>query len=265
VMWHAAATSLAEHYSLVIPDLPGYGDSKGPPPDSAHFNYSKRAMAAELLEVMSTFGHRRFSVAGHDRGGRVAYRMALDHPNRVQRLAVLNIIPTLDVWGQIKDTDAARRYFTWLLLAQPAPVPERLVGANIEFVLNAVFNEWAGKRAALDPAAVSEYIRHFSKPSVLAAACEDYRAGATVDLELDRADRLAGRRIGCPVLVLWGQRDFAADSSPRTVWQRWADDVHDVAIDCGHFMAEEEPRACFAALHDFFEIRSARSESAKAR
>lgn len=254
VMWHNVAPELAKTFSLVIPNLRGYGESKGPAPDPAHVNYSKRVMAEDMIELMASLGHKRFSIAGHDRGGRVAYRLALDAPQHVERLALLNIIPTLEVWEQIKGPDAARQYFNWLLLAQPAPIPERIVGANIEFMLKHIFDEWAGESNVLDPAAVANYIRHFSKASVLQAACEDYRAGASVDLEHDRADRNAGRRIKCPTLILWGQRDLiAANGSPLTVWQHWAEDVREQALDCGHFLAEETPVACATALRDFFD------------
>jgi haloacetate dehalogenase len=250
IMWRLVAPELSGNFSLVMPDLPGYGDSQGPPPEPTHVAYSKRAVAAELIDLMAALGHDRFSLAGHDRGGRVAYRLALDHPERVTRLAVLNIVPTIDVWEQIKGPEAALKYFNWLLLAQPTPVPERLVGSNLEFVLHRVFAEWAGGPDALEPAAVKEYVRHFSKPSVLAAACEDYRAGATIDLDHDRADREVGRRIGCATLVLWGQRDFS--ESPLATWRRWADDLREVALDCGHFLAEEKPAACASALREFF-------------
>ena len=158
-----------------------------------------------MIELMTALGHPRFSIAGHDRGGRVAYRLALDHPDRVVRLAVLDILPTFEVWQRM-NKDAAMRSYHWLFLAQPAPLPERLIGLDPDFYLLHLLNRWAGSPDALDPAAVAEYARHFRKPSVIEATCEDYRAGASVDLEHDRADRAAGRRLSCPLLVLWGRQ-----------------------------------------------------------
>src|SRR5262245_43544599 len=180
-MWHAVAPVLRAHFSLVIPDLRGYGESQGPPPDSQHVNYSKRAMAKDIVELMSALGHDRFAVAGHDRGGRVAYRLALDHPERVVALAVLDIVPTLVVWERM-DYRSAQVSFHWPFLAQPAPLPERLIGHDPEFFLRLLLNRWAGRPDALDSGAVAEYVRHFKKPLVIEATCEDYRAGATVDL-----------------------------------------------------------------------------------
>jgi haloacetate dehalogenase len=252
VMWHRVAPSLAARFSMVIPDLRGYGDSLGPPPDPGHRHYSKRVMAADMIAVMAALGHERFFVAGHDRGGRVAYRLALDHPERIARLAVLDILPTFDVWERM-NTEAALRSYHWLFLAQPAPLPERLIGHDPDFYLRHLLDRWAGRPEALDSAAIAEYSRHFRKPSVIEAMCEDYRAGATTDRDDDRADRLSGRRLACPTLVLWGTRYLAGQAaSPLDIWRPWAEDVRDVALDCGHFLAEEQPDACAAALTTFF-------------
>jgi haloacetate dehalogenase len=252
VMWHAVAPVLRAHFSLVIPDLRGCGDSQGPRPDSQHVNYSKRTMAQDMVELMFALGHERFALAGHDRGGRVAYRLALDHPDRVLALAVLDIVPTVVVW-ELMDYRSALGSFHWLFLAQPGPLPERLIGHDPEFFLRQLLNRWAGRPDALDPAAVAEYVRHFKKPSVIQATCEDYRAGATVDLDHDRADRDRGRKIRCPTLFLWSRRYLAAKaSSPVEVWRAWTDDVRDVALDCGHFVAEERADECAAALLNFF-------------
>lgn len=251
-MWHKVAPVLAEHFSLVLPDLRGYGDSQGPPPDPEHRHYSKRVMAQDMVALMSALGHERFLLAGHDRGGRVAYRLALDHPERVSRLAAVDIIPTLDVWDGMGMAAALSTYH-WLFLAQPAPLPERLIGNDPDYYLHHLLARWAGNRDALDPKAVAEYERCFRKPSVIEACCEDYRAGAGIDLALDRADRDSGRRISCPTLVLWGRRYLtdAKTSSPLEVWRTWADDVREVALDCGHFLAEEAPDECVTALHQF--------------
>ena len=252
VMWHAVAPVLRAHFSLVIPDLRGYGDSQGPRPDPEHVNYSKRAMAGDMVELMSTLGYERFALAGHDRGGRVAYRLALDRPDRVIALAVLDIIPTVGMWERM-DHRSALRSFHWLFLAQPAPLPEHLIGQDAEFFLRQLVDRWAGRPDALDSEAVAQYVRHFKKGSVIEATCEDYRAGATVDLDHDRADRDRNRKIRCPTLVLWGRRYLAAKAaSPLEVWQSWADDVREVALDCGHFVAEERADECAAALLNFF-------------
>jgi haloacetate dehalogenase len=252
VVWHAVAPRLREHFSLVIPDLRGYGDSKGPPPDPQHMNYSKRAMAQDMVELMSALGHERFMLAGHDRGGRVGYRLALDHPERLSHFAAIDIIPTLAA-AERMNKDTAMSTYHWLFLAQPAPMPERLIGHDPEFYLRHLLDRWAGNREALDANAVAEYIRHFQKPSVIEATCEDYRAGMSVDLEHDRADRDAGRKIHCPTLILWGRRYLAAKAqSPLEVWRNWAADVFEIALDCGHFVMEEQPKACADALYEFF-------------
>ncbi len=251
-MWHAVAPLLADRFALVMADLPGYGDSIGPAPDAAHVNYSKRTTAMSMVRLMESLGHRRFMLAGHDRGARVAYRLALDHPDRVSRFAALDIVPTLEVWEQMDWKEALATYH-WPFLAVPAPLPETLIGGNPDFYLHHLLARWAGRREALAPEAVAAYERAFRKSSVIAATCADYRAGAGIDIEHDRADREAGRRIACPVLVVWG-RNYLGDKvgSPLATWRRWAEDVSEVPLDCGHFLAEEEPEACAAALRDFF-------------
>ena len=249
VAWHAVAPLLERHFSLVIPDLRGYGDSTGPSPDPEHLNYCKRTMAGDMVSVMTGLGHEGFFLAGHDRGARVAYRLALDHPERVLRLASLDTVPTLDVW-EAMDWRAALDAFHWPFLAQPAPIPERLIGNDPDFFLTHLLERWAGRPNALAEAAVAHYAEHFRNPSVLAAMAEDYRAGATLDLRHDREDRAAGRRIACPVFVPWGSR--YTSESPLETWRKWADDVSELRLDCGHFIAEEEPVACAEALRAFF-------------
>lgn len=252
VMWHRVAPRLSQAFTLVMPDLRGYGRSKGPKADPEHRGYSKRAMAEDMVRVMTALGFERFAVTGHDRGGRVGYRLCLDHPERVDSFAALDIIPTLDVWEQM-DADAALSMFHWSFLAAPAPVPERLIGGAPEFFVEQLLTRWSGNRLALDPKAVNAYLTQFRRPEVIAATCEDYRAGATVDRELDRIDREAGRKIACPVLVIWS-RGYQASAKipPVEVWRRWADDLTQVALDCGHFVAEEAPEACAEALWQFF-------------
>ena len=252
VIWHRVAPRLAQAFTLVMPDLRGYGRSTGPAPDAAHANYSKRAMALDMVQVMAALGHERFALAGHDRGARVGYRLCLDHPDRVTRFAALDIVPTIEVW---EDMDAERAISTyhWPFLAVPAPVPERLIGAAPEFYVKHLLDRWAGRRNALDPDAVAAYVAQFRLPSVLTATCEDYRAGATIDRVHDADDRAAGRRIACPMLVVWGRGYSASrEASPIVVWRRWVDDVREVPLDCGHFIAEEAPDECAAALLSFF-------------
>ena len=251
-IWHRVAPRLAERFTLVMPDLPGYGASTGPIPDLENLHYSKRAMAGVMVALMDHLGHERFCVAGHDRGGRVGYRLTLDHPDRVERYAALDIVPTLEVW-EAMDWRSALAGYHWPFLAQTAPVPERMIGADPDFYITHLLERWAGGQDALEAEAVSEYVGQFHKPEVVAATCADYRAGATVDMEHDLADRAAGRMIGCPVLVVWG-RDYsvAGDASPIEIWRRWADDVSEAPLDCGHFVAEEQPEACAEALGRFF-------------
>lgn len=244
--WRAVAARLRERFFLVLADLRGYGDSHGPRPDPRHRGYCKRAMAGDMVEAMAALGHRRFFAAGHDRGARVAHRLALDYPGSVLRLALLDILPTLAVW-EAMDWRSALSTYHWLFLAQPAPTPERLVGHDPDFYLLHLLDRWAGNRALLEAEAVEAYQRCFRKPSVIEAACEDYRAAATIDLEHDRADR--GRKITMPVLALWGAQgvvgrmfDCLAD------WQAVAEDVRGRALDCGHFLPEERPRETLAEV-----------------
>jgi haloacetate dehalogenase len=250
VMWHEVAPRLARKFTVVAPDLRGYGDSDRPEPDADHTAYAKRAMARDQVEVMTALGFSRFAVVGHDRGGRVAYRLALDHPDRVTRLAVLDIVPTADTWLAM-DHARARGSFHWLLLCQPADLPERLIGADPEYFLRHLLGRWSGGANRLSPAAVAEYVRCFRDPAVIRATCEDYRAGATVDLALDMADR-GTKRIACPVLVLWGERGGGGlGVDALAIWREWAADVRGHAVPGGHFLAEEAPEETYASLREF--------------
>ncbi|MGB8841169.1 MAG: alpha/beta hydrolase [Aliidongia sp.] len=246
--WHAIAAPLAARFTLIIPDLPGYGASRGPAPETA--NYTKRRTAETLRDLVRLLGHDRIFLAGHDRGGRVGFRLALDHPELVRAFAPLDIVPTLDAW-EAMDWRGAMKSYHWLFLAQPAPLAERLIGLDPDFYLEHLLTRWAGDRGALAPAAVAEYLRCFRDPGVIAATCADYRAAASLDLEQDGADRASGKRIRCPVRVIWGRRYFPA-GSPLPAWRRWAADADEVAFDCGHFIAEEAPAACAEALIGFF-------------
>ncbi len=250
--WHAVAPALSKTFRLVIPDLPGYGASEGPAPDAENLAYSKRNTARTMVALMAALGHERFLLAGHDRGGRVAYRLALDHPERVDRLALLDIVPTLAVWQEM-DWQVALGAFHWLYLAQPAPLPEKMIGRDPDLFIDHLLDRWAQHRDALDPDAVEDYRRAFRRPSVIAATCADYRAGATTDVEHDRDDRSTGKRITCPTQVLWG-RGYSSTkaASPIEVWRDWADDLTGQPLDCGHFLAEEQAEACAEAMGSFF-------------
>ena len=248
--WHKVAPLLADRFTLVIPDLRGYGRSRGPRPDPGHEGYAKRAMAADMLGLMRGLGWDRFLVAGHDRGARVGYRLALDAPEAVAGLAPIDIVPTVEMWDRMGMAGALRSYH-WAFLAQPAPMPETLIGADPGFYLHHLLRRWAGDYHALTPEALADYERSFAQPSTIEACCEDYRAGSGIDVEHDRADREAGRRIACPVLAIWAIR-YLSSQSPLATWQRWADQVQECAIDCGHFVAEEQPEACAQALVRFF-------------
>jgi len=255
-IWHRVAPALARRFSLVIPDLPGYGASRGPAPDPGNVNYSKRHTAETMVRLMSALGHEKFLLAGHDRGGRVGYRLALDHPERVIAFAPLDIVPTLFAWEGM-DWKRALNEYHWLFLAQPAPLAEHMIGKDPDFYINHLLSRWAGKRDALAPEAVDEYLRAFRQPSVISATCADYRAGASLDAEHDKADRDAGKRICCPVMVIWGRGYLAKkSSSPLAAWKLWAEEASETVLECGHFVAEEEPEACAEALLRFFDGRA---------
>jgi len=254
VMYHRVAPALGRRFTLVIPDLPGYGWSDMAEADAAHAPYTKRAMAAVMIEVMEALGFVRFRLAGHDRGGRVAYRLALDHPGRVEKLALLDILPTYDYWQRMDHAYGLKMYH-WLFLAQPAPLPERLIAADPAYYVEHTLASWtkAHSLAAFDPRALAHYRAALSDPGRIHVVCEDYRAGAHTDLDHDAADRAAGARIACPVLLLWGAGGLApTGDAPLDVWRRWASDVRGVPIDSGHFLAEENPDATTSALANFF-------------
>lgn len=253
-MWHRIAPTLAERFTVVAPDLRGYGDSHKPPQTEGAANYAKRVMAAELVALMARLSHPRFAVCGHDRGGRVAYRMALDSPACVERLALLDIVPTKTVFDRIT-APVASAYFHWFMLAQPMPLPETLLGGgNAAFWLNHVFGAWSGNVQAFAPAARAEYARGFCTPEGIHASCADYRAGAGIDRTHDADDLQAGRTIACPVLLLWGERGVVGQAygDPLEVWRPYARDVRGHGVPGGHFLPEEAPSETQAALLDFF-------------
>ncbi len=249
VTWRKIAPDLARDYTVVAPDLRGYGDSSKPEGGPSHVNYAKRAMAADQVALMARLGFARFSVVGHDRGGRVAHRMALDHAGAVARLAVLDIAPTLTMYERT-DMEFARRYFWWFLLIQDYPLPERLIGADPEFFLNEHIAAQNKVPGATEPAAMAEYLRCYRDPATLHAICEDYRAAATIDLRHDRED--ARQTVTAPLLALWGARGVVgALYDVLDTWREKARDVNGRAIDCGHNLQEEAPAATLAALQPF--------------
>lgn len=249
VMWHKVAPALAERFTVVLTDLRGYGDSGKPASDEKHAVYAKRAMAADQVEVMAALGFDRFAVVGHDRGGRVAHRLALDHPERVSMLAVLDIAPTLAMYDRT-DMAFATAYYHWFFLIQPADLPERMIGADPVYYLERKIGAWSGVTGCFTPEALAEYKRCFSDPETIHATCEDYRAAATIDLDHDRADR--ANKIACPLLVLWGERGVIERCfDPLALWRERAVDVRGRALPCGHYLAEEAPEETLAALLEF--------------
>jgi haloacetate dehalogenase len=255
LMWRTVAPQLARDFTVICPDLPGYGRSGCPPSAASHAPYAKRAMARDLVEVMEQLGFTRFGLAGHDRGGRVAYRLALDHAERVRHLAVLDIVPTLDAWDHA-DARFAGGYWPWSLLAQPEPLPERLLAGAADAVVDDALGGWGSAPETFDPAVRAAYIAALSDPGHVHAICEEYRAAAGLDREHDAADRRAGRRIACPVLALWSADGplgtwYAGAGGPLGVWRRWADDVRGEAIPAGHFFPEERPDQTAERLRQF--------------
>ena len=254
--WHKVAPRLAQHFTVVVPDLRGYGDSSKPPTTPDHEPYSKRAMARDQVEVMLQLGFERFKVAGHDRGGRVAYRMALDYTEKVLKLAVLDILPTYEHF-QRTGKDFALGYWHWFFLAQPFDLPERMIGANPDnyyyhFQRPGV-ESTQPRPAFFSDEALADYLRSVHNPATIHAMCEDYRAAATYDFKLDEADR-GHKRIECPVLALWGGKGLVGQLyDVLAVWRDWADRVEGHAIEnSGHYIEEEAPEETYAAFHKFF-------------
>lgn len=251
-LWHKVAPRLARRFTVVAADLRGYGQSGKPATDERHAPYSKREMAKDLVAAMAALGHPRFRLAGHDRGGRVAHRLAVDHPQAVERLAVLDISPTLAMYERT-DMAFARAYWHWFFLIQPAPFPETLIGADPGFYLRKKMGSGSAGLAPFDPAAWAEYERRFT-PEVIHASCEDYRAAASIDLEHDRADREAGRRIACPVHALWGEHGVVHRCfTPLADWGAASEaPVTGRALPAGHYLPEEVPGLVADEFESFF-------------
>jgi len=256
LMWRRVAPLLARHFTVVCADLRGYGRSGCPVSTPDHAPYAKRAMAQDMVTVMEQLGFPRFSVAGHDRGGRVAYRMALDHPDRVDVLAVLDVLPTETVWERA-DARFALGFWPWSLLAQPEPLPERILAAATEAIVDDALGRWGSPSAVFPPEVRAAYVHALRDPAHAHAICEEYRAAATIDREHDRADRAGGRRIVCPLLAVWSAKGaldtwYVGESGPVALWRAWSDDVQGYPLDAGHFFPEEAPEQTAEALNHFF-------------
>jgi len=248
VIWHKIVARLAERFTVVATDLRGYGDSDCPPTDADHAPYSKRAMAADQVGVMAALGFERFRVVGHDRGGRVAHRLARDHGERVEKLAVLDIAPTATMYGAT-DMTFATAYYHWFFLIQPHDFPERLIGADPEYYLTKKCLNWGRTQGAITEAAFAEYLRCFRRPEVIHASCEDYRAAAGIDLVHDGQDTA---KLAMPVLALWGRDGFVGGNyDVVATWEAVANDVTGVEVPGGHYVAEEAPEETLAALLAF--------------
>lgn len=247
VMWHAVAPELTRTHTVVAADLRGYGASERPPD-----GYDKRTMAADQVALMASLGYERFAVVGHDRGARVTHRMCLDRPDAVERAAVLDIVPTRHVFAHA-DRELGLAYYHWFFLTQPRGLPERLIGADPDYWIRYHLEAWSRRHDAFDAAAVEAYVAAFDAEGIR-ASCDDYRAGATVDLDHDEAS--FGTRITCPLLVMWGEGGFVGRHyDVPAVWAGYATDVRTAAVDCGHFLPEERPAETLAALRDFLAVR----------
>jgi haloacetate dehalogenase len=252
-IWHRVAPALARRHTIVAADLRGYGDSSKPPGETDHGNYAKRVMAQDQLALMRSFGFDGFDVLAHDRGARVAHRLAQDHPAAVRRLALLDIAPTLAMYEQTTDA-FARAYWHWFFLIQPAPLPERLIEADPAAYVRTVMGRRSAGLAPFDPFALAEYERCIALPGAAHGLCEDYRAAAGIDLELDRADREAGRLLKQPLMVLWGEQGVINRCfQPLVEWRRVARDVTGEALPCGHYIAEEAPEELLVRILPFLD------------
>ncbi len=250
--WHKVAPALVEAgFRVILPDLRGYGDSDKPPSDTTHAAYSKRAMALDIAELMTTLGHHQFGVAGHDRGARVSHRLARDYGDRVTAVSFLDIAPTEYMYAQT-EISFATAYYHWFFLIQPAPFPETLIGHDPDYYLSSKLKAWSkGIPAAFDPDAIAQYMRCFRDPACIHATCEDYRAAATIDLDHDRND--AGTKLPMPVQVLWGEKGVVGKLyDVPNVWSHYAKTIEATALPCGHFLPEEAPADTADLLKNFF-------------
>ena len=248
-MWHKVAPALAEHFTCIVPDLRGYGDSSKPRSDKEHYVYSKRANGNDQVKVMQALGFEKFMVAGHDRGGRVTHRMCLDHPDRIERASILDIMPTPVVFGTINQR-VATAYYHWFFLIQPAPYPETLIGNDPEYYLRHTLTSLSAP-GTFPEEIFREYLRTFRLPETIHATCEDYRAGASIDLKHHKDDN--GRKIACPLQILWGEKGLVGRAyETMKVWADYADNAVGKEMPSGHFIPEEAPKETVAALLEFF-------------
>ncbi len=250
VCWHLVAPVLAKRYTVVCADLRGCGDSSKPKGDPEHVTYSKRAMAQDQVEVMQQLGFDKFAVVGHDRGARVAHRMALDHADKISKLALLDIIPTSTAFANV-NKDIATNAFNWFFSVQPDELPERLIGAEAAFYLNWCLQHWCDNKEALTDEAVKEYLRCFDSATIQ-ATCEEFRASATIDLAHDEADKEC--KISCPTLLLWSSTSMWAKFDILKIWKEKADNITGSAFDCGHFLPEESPELTVSELINFLSL-----------
>lgn len=249
IMWHKVVEKLSKEYYIICPDLRGYGDSSKPKGDEKHLIYSKKSMAKDMITLMQKLGFDKFFVAGHDRGARVTHRMCLDYPNNILKACVMDITPT---YHMFKNTNQAfaTGYYHWFFLIQPDFLPETMIGSNPRYYLEEKLKRWSAKGSVFDKEAVDEYVRCFDKDSIH-ATCEDYRAGASIDMSDDEKDR--NRKISTPLLVLWGEKGFVNRTyDVLNVWKEYALDVSGEALDCGHFVPEEKPKEVSQKLKEFF-------------
>jgi len=249
-MWHKIAPLLAKDFMVIISDLRGYGDSSKPKGATDHSNYSKREMAIDMVEIMTQLGHEEFYLVGHDRGARVAHRLTLDYPQKVKKIALLDIIPTYELYHNT-DKEFATAYYHWFFLIQPHPLPETLISANPGYFLRQCLQSWSQDFSVFTPEALAEYSRCFSNPETIHATCEDYRASASIDLIDDELD--LDKKITCPVLVLWGSKGIVGRKyNVLESWKKRATDVKGKALNCGHFLPEEAPKETYLALINFY-------------
>ena len=249
LMWHKIASRLAQDFTVVAPDLRGYGDSGKPQGDPEHLNYAKRSMAQDQVEVMQQLGFESFLLVGHDRGARVSHRLTKDHPQRVRKLAVLDIIPTHRMF-QIVNKEMATSTYHWFFLIQPYDFPEKMIGAAPEYFVRRGFERAKNADEIFPPEVVAEYVRCFRDPATIHGTCEDYRAGASIDLVHDEAD--FDEKVGCPLFVLWSATGYVGRTEDvLQVWRNYAADVRGHSLPCGHFLAEEMPDETYSALKTF--------------
>ena len=250
VIWHKIAPALAEKYTVVASDLRGYGDSSKPPTDERHTPYAKRAMAKDQVQLMHQLGFDRFLLVGHDRGGRVGHRLAMDYPEVVEKLVVMDIAPTYTMYTTT-DMEFAKAYYHWFFLIQPADMPERMIGADPFYFLQKKFGQWGRDDGAFTEAAFKEYLRCLT-PETIHASSEDYRASASIDLEHDQMDLDKELKMSCPLLAIWGEKGFVGRKyDVLAEWRQWADEVSGFSLPCGHYLPEEAPKQTLAALLEF--------------